>query len=308
MLYCRIGAALLCAAISVPGIACTKQDSTATLPTTSTEAGNAFPNVDGRQPLAIVPADLLSDVGFTPIVITVSGGLIAADTLPTLAASTQLRTYPELTAVAITTKIHVGDPVPTGQFPKDAAPQAPLDYGSYITVLPVQPLDPARWYVLTVSKVAGNVLPPSSAPITKEGLQYASRFKLGSGPVIKRVEAYQTGHTIVEFSEGVAVNAGTLTKFVLARNPDLSACAYAAPTGNVPTPAQGGVTFECGTEVTAQKRLTLDLNAGLFSLSNEPLTILDPAAQTAGALTKPVSSFVVPLSRSCGGDCLFWAP
>jgi hypothetical protein len=251
---------------------------------------------------------MMSNVSFTPMTIRVQQGLVSSDTLATLAKGAQLRVLPELTDVPITTKIHLADPPPNGPVPKDAA-AAPPDYDAYVTVTPAQNLDPARWYVLTVNVLPPTIRPPTNGVIAGDGPRYGARFKVGSGPVVRQVEAHGDGTALVVFSEGVAVNSKTLTQFLTVKNPDLSKCTYVPPGGNLVPPTQSGVAFGCTTSIAAQKKLGLELTAGLTSPTNEPLQWFDGKATTTATLTKSNGSFDIDsFPGSCGKDCWFWRP
>lgn len=304
--------ALLGLVLSVGGLgglaSCSKAEPSTTLPTNPQPVDDSgFPSGDTRPSLVLTPDDLLSDTGATPIVVKVSSGLVSSDTLASIASSTRLRTFPELETVPITTKPHVADPFPTGNVGKDSG--APADYDAYVTVTPAQALDSSRWYVLTVDTVPADVRPASLMPIVKEGPKYGARFRVGSGPVVRQIEVHGDGTTLIEFSEGVAIDPKSLPTYLSAASADATACTYTPPGGTVIPHALSGVTFKCKSTVLSDKRLGVVLTPGLFSQGGRPLSWMDGTATTSSGLTTTSSNQTVdPISNVCGKDCLFWRP
>lgn len=161
---------------------------------------------------------------------------------------------------------------------------------------------------MTVGALPPSIRPPTTGLVGSEGLQYGARFKPGSGPVVREVQAFVGGFLLVEFSEGLSVNGGTLAAYLGVKNPDLSSCAYLPPGGNVVPPTQSGVTFQCSPSAAAQKKVSVTLAAGLLAPSNKSLEWLDGSASSGANLTKPAGTFAIDLARSCGKDCVSWRP
>ncbi len=267
---------------------------------------SAFADVDTRAILRVTPDDLLSVVGTTPVMVEVSGAA-EAPTLTALASAVSLRTYPELTPVAFKASIHPPDPLPGPGGAKDASVPSP-DGRSFVAVVPSAPLDPARWYIVTVGSVPSGIVPaPVGVRVGGETL-YGARFRVGSAPVIRRVEAMEKGDVYVSFSEGVNVDAKTLTGFLSVQNADKSACSY-VPTGSQPVPPyQSGVHFKCAAKPSLAS-LTVVLNPGLESSSKLPLAWLDGSATTQTTLTKTSGTFSsLGGTEPCGVGCSAWRP
>lgn len=266
-----------------------------------------FPVTDSRPRLISTPDDLTSDVGAAPLIFNVERYISAAD-LQAVAAAVSLRTYPELQPVLATTTFHLAETPSTGPVLKDAAWQQ-VDSNSYVTVLPSSALDPAQWYVMTVDTLPTTVMPPGFGPIAKEGPRYGARFRLGSAPVVREIDALQDGRVVVGFSEGVTVDETTVATMLKVMNPDSSACSYLPNESTTPPPNFGGVFYQCDKTVLSSKSLFVSLTPGLAAPSKAPLSWIDGSASTSATLASTSGQFLVTsFPLGCGGGCIEWRP
>ncbi len=243
-------------------------------------------NTDGGLGMFVEPGELLSDISFTPLSVTTRDGVASIALLQAIASATSLRTYPELQVVPMTTSI--------------APPK--------VHVEPSTPLDPTRWYILAVDPTPAGVRPPQVGVTLDGHTTYASRFFVGSSPVIRRVEAMDTGIVDIKFSEGVSIDPNTLASFLSLRNADASACTYVPDGLPSAPPYRTSVRFACAT-AAATTPLTLTLTPGLQGGSGLPLGWLDGTAKTQGTLIITSGTFKLTANMEpCGKGCTAWRP
>lgn len=271
----------------------------------------SFPLGDSRPTLSSTPDDLTSDVGAAPLTFNVNGNISASD-LQAVADGVSLRTYPELQPVSVTTTTHLAETAPTGPMPKTDAAAPPVDvnaYSSYVVVLPTSALTQDQWYVVTVDTLPAAVKPPGLGPLKKESPRYGARFRLGSAPVIRQIDAIQDGTLIVRFSEAVAVDEKTVANLLKVANPDSSECSYVPNGSTTPPPNFGGVSYKCAKAAYSAKSVTVTLSPGLAAPSQAPLAWVDASASTSAALTSTSGQFsATSFPLGCGAGCVTWRP
>lgn len=266
-----------------------------------------FPVDDSRPLLFSTPDDLTSDVGITPLTFNVEGNITAPD-LQAIANAVSLRTYPELQPVLATTTIHLAELAPTGPQLKDGATQA-TDPNSYVTVIPKAALNQNQWYVMTVDTLPTTVKPPGTGPLKKEASKYGARFRLGSAPIIRQIDAIQDGGVVVRFSEGVAVDEKAVGNMLKVMNPDSTACSYVPNGSTTPPPNFLGVTYKCDKTAFSSKSLSVSLSLGLAAPSKAPLTWIDGNASTSATLANTSGQFsATSFPLNCGAGCVGWRP
>lgn len=207
------------------------------------ELGREMPSAQGptRPPPALwlQPTDLMTSTGETPIRILLdnSGAPVDSALLDTVAAAAELRTYPGLAPVSVTSKTFNPAPIttPADTPTKGGAPSAPTGSGTnqpaYVELTPTAALKDS-WYVLSLKSIpAGVRTAPWSAPTPPVGA-YAVRFHTGSHPVLSRVllcrKAPGVHRAVFEFSENVQATSVAVDLAARVEQPGAGkACAYA---------------------------------------------------------------------------------
>lgn len=175
----------------------------------------AVPSPEDSVLLSMVPGDMTSSVGETPLRVNV-GAVATAELLAKLATAIELRTYPDLSPVRFNVVTVPGhepeEPSPEGVANPSA--EALLRQHSYLQIVPTSPLRNS-WYVLSLKEVPKGLRPVVGAgSVDIRGSAYAVRFHPGSAPTLTRVllcqKSQKRGKVVFEMSENLHVDPGVI--------------------------------------------------------------------------------------------------
>lgn len=258
-------------------------------PTPPSELGREIAGSSGTQlpTLWLQPADLMTSTGDTPIQILLDNGgrPVATGVLSTLAASAELRSYPDMKLVPVdivphnTSELILPDDHPTkGTTPPNLVPPSPLEH-AFIELRPKSRL-PESWYVLSLSKVPSEVRAVPWAAAKPLAGVYAVRFHTGSHPVVKRLLVCDKGagatKVVYELSENVQASAGVNDGASLfSARQEKARCG--AVTAGPATSSTRWLQVSCE-NVDPAEPWKVRLGAGLVSRSGVPLTTFSGAS------------------------------
>jgi hypothetical protein len=224
-------------------------------PSPNAEPGRLRPGVQ------MVPPDMTSSVGNTPLQILVYNGgeAVGKEILDELAKRVRLVTWPENIPVDVTTVIQDFAPRRENNFPV---------YGSAtISVRPSGPLAD-RWYFLHLASLPSSVRIASAVHIsTLPDGRVGARFGTGSDPRlawVRRCTRQGEGKIAVDFSESVDASSPTAVRVQVAGKCERTS--YISDGGNTGRP----IIFTCtGVDERAPFRVTVAAN--LMAATGRPV-------------------------------------
>lgn len=231
------------------------------LSTSAPKHQQALTRLDNSTPatVAIVPADMMSETGLTPLRLTIQGGgARLREALVELGTNTQLLTWPE--AEPIPTRVVVREASAAGQSASiELRPENMLErrwYSIRVTALPT----PLRW----MDGAAVHVLEDGSTE---------ARFNPGSAPRVASADVCDRGTTLdvsVRLSEPLVL-ASAEGMLQLATSVSADKCTQkpmAAPDADTKKHVQAGIsTIEFVCDTSAKVNLELSVKGGLAALA-----------------------------------------
>ncbi len=299
----------------LPALALVASCSRAPEPTSQTTPTGSFPPPTPDTRLKLTPADLLTDVSFTPIRVNLPVNLLKPAELDALAKTgVHLRTYPELVDVPFTTVVFPGSTGSVGNgngpVPKDASsPTWDPPQDAYIELNPKSPLTGSSWYVVSADNLPASLAKPSRAILKGEPNAYAARFATGSFPILKAVAVGEDGRVLLGFSEGVVVDEGTIGANLQVLDDALKPCVY-VPRGipnGPPVFSTTGVGYKCSPSAFKGQRVRVDAKVALKTQGGATLQALDATSTTTQGLLRPLGVIDVTLSYE-SKSWVSWSP
>lgn len=258
--------------------------------------------------VSMMPSDLMSQVGETPLTVWVQPGdaPVSADTLNAIARSVRLRRFPD--GAAVSYSVEIGEPTPLPEGPSSSATndksgsaaigQSPDNPGrAAIRIVPSSKLENA-WHVLSIQELPTGVTGSRFTGVADPRFgAYSVRFHPGAAPVLREVEACSdptsgAGIFMVRFSESLPPTGPSKDQLSVLAGANRSLCELVAPPpGSIP---DSTAQFRCPSSELSRWQASLVVGPSLMSSSGGHVKVVNSAAKSAADLYLP-TPFQTPL-------------